>query len=412
MERVQRNYYAFLWHATFFALTAAFTEVNTVLPSLVVKVGGGTVLVGLLTAIMVGTPIIGQLLFASYLHMQSRKRGFLLLGVGLRVTALSVVAVILYFSAAISPKLLIIYVFVLMFVFALSGTFAGVSYTDILGKSLAVEQRGRFFVQRQILTSLAFLLTAPASRWILGHFVYPYNYVWMFALASGLLFVASWGFWAIDEPEIQPSREVHSFFKVLQAVPQHLRQNPVLLRYILLVNLTGFGLTLMPFYIAYASRQYGLSGAQVGNYLMVQIGGMILSSFLWGKFVKRYGFSAVARGCIVCGTLLPPLVLLLSQTSLPIFLGVFFLMGVAISARKIAFEGLFIEITTDTNRALHKGIVGTTSLTTAIFPLLAGGLIAWIGYLPVFLAVALLVASAWFFVPERNHRSEVLADRN
>jgi MFS family permease len=163
----------------------------------------------------------------------------------------------------------------------------------------------------------------------------------------------------------------------------------------------------MPFYIAYTSRQYGLNGAQVGNYLMVQIAGMILSSFFWGRFVKRYGFAAVARGCIVCGTLLPLLVLTLSGVPLPVFLAVFFLMGVAISARKIAFEGLLIEITTNTNRALHKGIVGATSLTTALFPLIAGGLMMWVGYAPVFIAVSLLVGSAWFIVPEISSAAEV-----
>ncbi|MDA3904040.1 MAG: MFS transporter [Desulfuromusa sp.] len=398
MNVMKRNYYAFQWHAIFFALTATFTEINTVLPSLIVKVGGGTVQIGLLTAIMVGTPIIGQLLFASYLHMQPRKRGFLLLGVGLRVAALATVALILLVAESIVPQILIRLIFVLMFVFALSGTFAGVSYTDILGKSIAVEQRNQFFVSRQFFTSVAFLISAPVSRWVLGHFEYPLNYVWMFGLASGLLFIAFFGFWAIDEPVEQPTGEALSFLKVLRAIPQHLRDNPQLLRYILLVNLTGFGLTVMPFYVAYASQHYGLTGAQVGNYLMVQISGMILSNLLWGKFVTKFGFRGVVRGCIFCGTLLPVLVLVLSGMTLPVFLTVFFLMGVAISARKIAFEGLLIEITTNENRALHKGIVGATSLTTALFPLVAGGLILWLGYLPVFLLVSILVASAWFTV--------------
>lgn len=404
---MQRNYYAFQWHAIFFALTVTFTEINTVLPSLIVKVGGGTFQIGLLTAIMVGTPIIGQLLFASYLHTQPRKRGFLLLGVGLRVTALAIVALILLVAERILPQTLITLVFVLMFVFSLSGTFAGVSYTDILGKSLAVEQRNRFFVSRQILTSVAFLISAPVSRWVLGHFEYPYNYAWMFGLAAGLLFIASFGFWALDEPAVQPSTEAHSFLKVLRAVPKHLRDNPPLLRYILLVNLTGFGLTLMPFYVVYASQHYGLTGEQVGNYLMVQIAGMILSNILWGKLVNKFGFRGVVHGCIVCGTLLPVLLLTLSGMALPIFLSVFFLMGVAISARKIAFEGLLIEITTNTNRALYKGIVGATSLTTALFPLVAGGLILWIGYAPVFLAVSILVASAWLTVPGIVSKSHV-----
>jgi len=396
-----RNYYAFQWHAVFLALTVAFTEVNTVLPSLIVKVGGGSVQIGVLTAIMVGTPIVGQLLFASYLHLQPRKRGFLLLGVGLRVMALAVVALILLAAETLSPQTLIYFVFFLMFVFAISGTFAAVSYTDILGKSLAVEQRSRFFVNRQIFTSVAFLISAPVSRWVLGYSQYPHNYVWMFGLAAGLLLIASFGFWAIDEPVVEPSREAHSFLKVLRSLPGHLRANPPLRNYILLINLTGFGLTLMPFYIAYASQYYGLTGKQVGNYLLVQIAGMILSNILWSKLVKRSGFRGVVRGCIVCGTVLPILVLLLTGTPLPIFLTVFFLMGVAISARKIAFEGLLIEITTNNNRTLHKGIIGTTSLTTALFPLIAGGLIAWIGYPPVFWVVSALVASAWFVVPQK-----------
>jgi len=398
MNTEQRNYYAFLWHAVFLALTVTFTEINTVLPSLIVKVGGGTLQIGLLTAIMVGTPIIGQLLFASYLHTRPRKRGFLLLGVSLRVGALATVALALLFAQEVSPRTTITLVFVLMFIFSLAGTFAGVSYTDILGKSLAVQQRNRFFVRRQILTSVAFLISAPVARWVLGYSAYPNNYAWMFGLAAGLLLLASFGFWAIDEPQVQPSRETLSFLKVLRAVPGHLRDNPPLLRYILLINLTGFGLTLMPFYVVYARGHYGLTGEQVGNYLMVQIAGMLLSNLVWGKVVQKLGFRGVVRGCILCGTLIPPLVLILSGMALPIFLTVFFLMGVAISARKIAFEGLLIEITTNTNRALHKGIVGTTSLTTALFPLVAGGLILWVDYTPVFVVASLLVASAWFTV--------------
>ncbi|SDZ98782.1 Major Facilitator Superfamily protein [Desulfuromusa kysingii] len=398
MNTATRNYYAFLWHATFFALTATFTEINTVLPSLVVKVGGGTVQIGFLTAIMVGTPIVGQLFFASYLHLQPRKRFFLLLGVGLRIAALASVALVLLAAESFVPTTLISLVFLLMFIFSLSGTFSGVSYTDILGKSLAVEQRSRFFVNRQIFTSVAFLISAPLSRWVLGYFVYPLNYVWMFGLAAGLLFIAFWGFWAIDEPEVQPSREAHSFLQVLRAIPRHLRASPSLRKYIFLVNMSGFGLTLMPFYVAYASKHYGLTGEQIGNYLMVQIVGMILSNLVWGKAIKKFGFRGVVRGCIGCGTVLPLLVLILSGKPLPLFLTVFFLMGVAISARKIAFEGLLIEITTNTNRALYKGIVGATSLTTALFPLVAGALILWVGYPPVFLFVAILVASAWFTV--------------
>ena len=60
-----RNLIAFLWHAVFLAFAATFTNINTILPSMVVKAGGSNFQVGILTAIMIGTPIIGELLFAS-----------------------------------------------------------------------------------------------------------------------------------------------------------------------------------------------------------------------------------------------------------------------------------------------------------------------------------------------------------
>ena len=171
-----------------------------------------------------------------------------------------------------------------MFAFAFAGTFAVVSYTDILGKALLHDQRGRFFVNRQVIISLAFLASAPAARWIPGNLGYPDSYALMFVLAAGLLFVASFGFWAIDEPDVKPSSDVHSVREVLRSIPQHLRDNPQLRRYILVVNLTGFGLTLMPFYVAYASTQYGLTGVQVGSYLLVQILGMIVSNIVASAF--------------------------------------------------------------------------------------------------------------------------------
>ncbi len=399
--QMSRNYYALLWHATFLALTLTFTDVNTILPALMISAGGTDIHIGLLTAIMVGTPIAGQVLFASYLHLKARKKGFLLLGINLRIVALVLVAVVLATTELIPGRAVIVLVLMLMFTFALGGTFAGVSYVDIVGKSVLPERRHRFFVSRQVLTSVAFLVSALFARNVLARFDYPANYMWLFALAAGLLLVASWGFWVISEPPADPPAGAYRLADVLMSIPGRLRDDRELRRYIFVVNLTGFGLTLMPFYVMLAKAHYGLTGRQVGTYLLVQIVGMIVSNLLWAWVVKRYGFRGVIRGCIACGASLPVLALLLVRGPLVVFLFVFFLMGVALSARKIAFDGLFIEITTDENRALHKGIVGTTSLSMALFPLFAGVLIGSVGYAPVFLLGSLLVASAFPLLAER-----------
>lgn len=81
---------AFLWHASFLAFTMAFVEVNTVLPSLVLKAGGGSFSIGFITALTTGIPLLGQLFFASILVSKPRKKPYLLLGIYLRTLSLAI----------------------------------------------------------------------------------------------------------------------------------------------------------------------------------------------------------------------------------------------------------------------------------------------------------------------------------
>jgi NhaP-type Na+/H+ and K+/H+ antiporter len=72
----------------------------------------------------------------------------------------------------------------------------------------------------------------------------------------------------------------------------------------------------------------------------------------------------------------------------------FLLTGFSLSARKIAVEGLLIEISEDDNRALYSGISGAFSIVSAIFPILSGILISILGYNFIFILVSILVFSA------------------
>jgi len=79
MRKEKRHFIAFVWHASFLALTMAFVEVNTVLPSLVLKAGGNSFSIGLITAITTGIPLLVQIIFAGLLMSRPRKKPFLLL---------------------------------------------------------------------------------------------------------------------------------------------------------------------------------------------------------------------------------------------------------------------------------------------------------------------------------------------
>lgn len=402
-DHTQHNFKAFVWHATWLAFTSTFTEINTVLPGMILRVGGNQIHVGILTAIMVGVPMLTQLVFAGFLTPKPRKKPYLLLGIYLRVLALGGVAWTLSRITNIDPLVVIFLVYGWMLMFTTSGAFAGVSYTDILGKSIAGNVRKRFFVVRQFLSSLGILASALITRELLKRFEYPENYQVLFAAAAGALFVAALGFIALREKPIANRFESSSFLDIIKFIPKYLKYDPNLRNYIMMNNLTGFATTLLPFYVVLARDTYSLALTDVGNFLLVQIAGMIISNFLWSRIVKEYHFKGVLLIWILIGASLPILALVFSAfAAKPIFLIVFFLSGVAMSARKIAQEGVLLEISENDNRALYTGINGAFNLTIALFPLISGFVIVWLGYTPVFVLGSVAMISALFFVRRLN----------
>ena len=402
-DNTQHNFRAFVWHAAWLGFTITFTEVNTVLPGLVVEVGGSQIHVGILTAIMVGAPMLTQLLFAGFLTPKPRKKAFLLLGIYLRVGALLGVAWTLSRLTSFSPGHLIFLVYAWMLVFTTSGSFAGVSYTDILGKSIAGDQRKRFFVLRQFLSSIGVLISAIIARELLKRFAYPMNYEILFIAAAGCLFLASLGFIVLREKAVVSRYESSSIREIFRFIPGYLREDANLRNFILVNNLTGFATTLTPFYVVLARDTYSLTADDIGNFLLIGISGMVLSNFLWSQIVKKYSFKGVMLVWIIIGASLPALALMLSLWApYALYQAIFFLSGVGISAQRISQGGVLIEISENDNRALYSGINGAFNLTIALFPLISGFVIVWLGYAPVFLLGSIAMILALFFVRRLN----------
>jgi MFS family permease len=402
-DNTRHNFRAFVWHACWLAFTVTFTEVNTVLPGMILKVGGSQIHVGILTAIMVGVPMLTQLLFAGFLTPKKRKKPFLLLGIFLRVGALSGMGWTLSRFTAIDPGWVIILIYGWMLIFTTSGAFAGVSYTDILGKSIAGDMRKRFLVVRQLLSSVGVLASALIARQILKHFLYPLNYEILFFAAASALFVASWGFIALKEKPVANRFESSSIFEVFKFIPGYLREDANLRSFIIINNLAGFATTLMPFYVVLARDTYSLKAEDIGNFLLIAIVGMILSNLLWSRIVRRHGFKGILTIWISLGAIIPVSALLLSSfASYAVFQFVFFLSGMAMSAQRISQEGVLLEISENDTRALYSGINGAFNLTIALFPLISGFLIAVVGYTPVFAMGSVAMISALFFARRLN----------
>ncbi len=383
------NYRAFLWHAALLAVTTTFTDINTVLPSLFLKLGGGELHLGILTGIMVGVPLAGQLLFAGWLHGRPRKKPYLLLAINLRVLAMALLAVSIRTADRWAPGAAFIVLYGELLLFTLSGAFAGISYLDLVGKSFRGGLRRRFVLLRQAFMSVGILLSALLTRWILTARDAPGSYVLLFGLASGALLLASLGFWGLREPVTALPDGNRGIWNTLRSIPGLLRADRNLRRYITAANLLGLGTVLLPFYVALTRRSYGLEQEYLGNLLLIQIGGMIAGNLIWPRVVKARGFKGMMAVWSVLGMLVPlTAVILAGRIPRQVFLAVFTLTGLYLGAQKVTSEAVLMEISNDHNRALYTGVFGTFNLTLALAPVVMGALVMLLGFTPVFLAAS------------------------
>ncbi|MEA2096905.1 MAG: MFS transporter [Candidatus Cloacimonadota bacterium] len=402
-EKISKiNFKVFIWHGIFLSLASNFMDVHTIIPSMLINAGGGAILLGILTAIMVGGSSLMQIVFASFLSNKTHKKKPLVTAISLRVITLLLLAFILFHSNIISNSLLILFIFILISIFSFSGSFANISYVDIMGKSIIDNKRKQFFSIKQAISSIGILASAIIVRMLLKKFFYPNNYSILLFCAGILLFIASLGFWKIKEISV-PVKKKRSFLEFFRMIPQEISQNSNLKNYLFIINFLGLGFSLIPFMILFAKKNFELSATLIGNILLFKIVGMLITSLILYKRSKQFEYKKLLLFSLVFGISLPVLSLIFSNNYLMYQL-IFVLSGVFITAFRIAKNGILIEISSNENRAIYTGISGAGSILPTIFPLIAGILISVWGYSITFIVVSLIVSFSFVFIRKLNCR--------
>jgi MFS family permease len=395
-QKSKINFKAFLWHSAFLALASNFMDVDTIIPSMIIKAGGNSIHLGILTAIMLGGSSLFQLVFASYLSNYSLKKKYLLIGINLRVVSLISLALLFFISYQISGKMLIILIFLLISIFSFSGSFANVSYVDIMGKSVQENKRKKLFTSKEIINSIGIFASAMIVRELLITFEFPKNYSILFLIAGLLLGIASVGFWYIREVKsiIKKKRGFCEFFN---KIPSEIKKNANLKYYLLIINSLGLGLSILPFFILFAKDNFGLSYQMIGDYLLFRTIGMLAAGVFLFKNSKQFQYKNLLKFSMVLAALLPAISLTLKDLQ-QVYQFIFIFSGIFISVYKVAVNGVLLEISTNENRAIYAGISGAGNIMTTLFPLFAGFLISFIGYTFVYLSVTVIILSSYFFV--------------
>jgi len=396
------NFRALIWHGIFLSLASNFMDVHTIIPSMLIKAGGNAVMLGFLTAIMVGGSGLMQIIFAGFLSNKTHKKKYLLLGINFRIITLLLLAFILFRSDFISNQMLIFSIFILISVFSFSGSFANISYVDIMGKSIVHQKRKRFFSIKQVISSIGIFVSAIIVRAILKHLSYPNNYGTLLLLAGILLFLASFGFWKIKEISVEFINK-QSFWKFFKMIPQEISQNSNLKNYLFIINFLGLAFSFIPFMILFAKRNFELSYSFIGNILLLKIIGMLITSLILYKRSEKFEYKKLLYFSFVLGSIIPLLSLSFGNNQL-IYQLLFVLTGIFITTFNISRNGILVEISSNENRATYTGISGAGNILPTFFPLVAGILISLLGYYITFSIVSLIVASSFVFIKKINCR--------
>jgi hypothetical protein len=394
----QRNFIAGLWHGAFLALGVALTQPTTVISSFIANVTGSTVWVGGLSTVLTIAGALPQLFVARWIQPRSRKMPYLLMAIYLRVTSWGMLAWLVYAIGDQHPLTLAWITVVMLVVFYAGGGLGNIPYTDIIGKIIPTDRRGSFFGGRGALAGPLSIGAALTAREILVRVEYPLSYAMLFGLASLALAVASFGFWAIQEPATSVSDQVmlswQDYWKQLLTVGRRLK--PIIYAQLL----TGFSLMALPFYVVFASEQLHAPAGAVGWYTLAQVIGGMLSNLFWARLVDHSGARKMLICCAVLSTLTPILAIGLSHWGWVALMPVFFLAGATFEGRTVGFQSALLEVAPAAERCTYAGLNAVLILPVAFLPLVAGMFLQRWSYTALF-AIASVFIGAGMFVIQR-----------
>jgi len=391
----RNNYYCFLWHAIFLALTINFMDMDTIIPAMMVDAGASPLQLGVLTAIMVGGARFAQLFFAPFLNNQPSKKGYLLGGINARVLSLAGMALLFYFSVSIKGSFIILAIFILISLFSFSGSFANINYVDILGKSVLQQKRKAFFSIKHVLSNIFVFLSAFLAKKVLTTYGYPINYATLFTIAAVLLAIASLGFWKIKEIPAS-NNKIKGMKKFLNVIANEIFTNKKLRNYLFLINTQGICLALMPFLILYARKIFDAGNQDIGNFLILKVIGGILTGSVLFYYSQKVKYQYMLYMTSILAMLIPLFILMLPGSML--FPYIFLAGGIVFTIHNIAMSGILLEVTTAENRALYTGLSGAGSIIPVIFPFLGGWIITEFGFNLFFVLFIAVIFLSFYFI--------------
>lgn len=396
-------------HEVTMSLGLTVADPGTVIPVLLRELRASNTIIGLLPAIRFGGWLLPQLFAAGYLQSKPRKVPYVVVLDLVRAAAYVVIAVLVLYHRSLPPGFVIA---AFLLVFGLTRVTAGsatVGRFDVVGKVIPRDRLAAFYATRGVWTGAGGLAAGIFIGAVLAsRLSFPANYAALF-VASSLVFTSgALVFALIREPPsvVHPGARspLSNLGHALSVVPR----DPLYRRYLiyrLMLEVMGVA---APFYMVYATDEWGVPGAMAGTYVAAGTAASLVANFYWQRRAQRRGQVAVLTASVLLGGLAPLLPLLMSWARelgfgitgswMPpaVFLLLFVVQGAGSSGREICNNAILINLAPEGDRPSYIGLTNTLTGLATFAPVVAGRLTELYGYQPVFVFAFLVSLLTWW----------------
>ncbi len=408
--QVRWNLFALTLDVAFFSIGMAFTDMNAVLPLLLKRLGGSTLLIGLFGTLHYLAFSGLQIVVAWGTHGQPRQKPFLVFIAALTRLPLLLLPYFI-FHAADSPaaqRNALIAVFSLLTLWTLGDGLGYVPWMEIVARAFTDKVRGRFFATTQLISGLiSILIAAFIVRGVLAspHFPFPHNYALLMLVAALMFQVSLAGVLLIREPPFPPSAvQPHiPLFAYFRRLPGLVRSNPAFARLAGIQLLIGFGSASAPFYVLYALHRFHLPDAWAGIYQTALALGVVALMPLWTYLSEKRNPATAVRALALGCLLTPIMAMTLGALSPWLFALVFLLMGGTLGwGMWIVLNHYLLSHVAEDERPVFIALMNLLFVPSAFYPSLGSLFVlhdhfATLAGIPIlFLLTAFVVASGLF----------------
>lgn len=384
-------------HGIFFSFGMAFSEPFSVLPLFLRSFTSSKVVIGFLISIIKTGSALPQIFVANKVQNLSRGKPILLVAIWVRWLAWGLLAMVTFIWGHHSPYLILAAFVFFLFIFSFAGGMANVPFFNMIAKAISAERRGRFFGMRQFWGGIAAIGAGLLVRIILSlpSLSFPQNYGYLFLVTFAVLTFSYIALSLFRESKSHLEKTVAAKEAVnLSVIFHYLKNFPPLFHLLLVIIFSQSLMLVLPFFVLNAKETLHFPTAWVGYFVMAQMGGGVVSNFLWARLSDQHGNVLVIRLSIISALL--AVLFAVFSTSFVLYLFVFIFAGSSLNGAGIGFNNYIMELSTEQLRPLFLSIQGTFMFPVFFYPLFGGLIVDYFSFHILFLSsLFLLFISLW-----------------